>query len=154
MNTIASVLDKPATQIERPKPIPQGHYTFLVKGLPRSDKSAQKKTDFLEYTLVAQQAHEDVDAEALAAWMTRADGSTRVITDIVQKPKFYLTEGAAFMLKDFIEACNVDESEYETLRQGSELVVNRQVVGAVSHRASDNGNIFAEVKTFSKLGEG
>lgn len=153
MNQIANILDKPASQVERPKPIPQGHYTFLVKGLPRADKSSQKKTDYFEYTLVAQAAHEDVDEEALTEWMTRADGSTKTIGDIVQKPKFYLTEGAAFMLKDFIEACGVEETEYETLRQGSELPVNRQVVGLVTHRATENGGIFAEVRSFSKVEE-
>lgn len=153
MNQIANILDKPASQVERPKPIPQGHYTFLVKGLPRADKSSQKKTDYFEYTLVAQAAHEDVDEKALTEWMTRADGSTKTIGDIVQKPKFYLTEGAAFMLKDFIEACGVEETEYETLRQGSELPVNRQVVGLVTHRATENGGIFAEVRSFSKVEE-
>lgn len=158
MNTLAgtlaaSILDKPASNIERPKPVPQGHFTFVVQGMPREDKSAQKKTDFWEYTLKAIHAHEDVDSEALTAWYTRADGSTKTIGDIIQKPKFYLTEGAAFMLKDFIEACGVDESEYESLRQGGQMLTNRQVVGLISHRASDNGNIFAEVRSFSKIEE-
>ncbi len=149
--SLTSALDRPASSVERPKPVPVGHYTFIIQGMPREDKSSQKKTPFWEYQLKAIHAHDDVDSEALTAWYQRADGSTKTIGDINMKPKFYLTDEALFMLKDFIEATGIEESEYETLRQGAQMLTNRQVVGLVTHKPTENGNMFAEVRGFSKV---
>ena len=46
-----ALLDTPASDVERPKPLPQGSYTAVTVGLPRPDKSAKKQTEFLEWTL-------------------------------------------------------------------------------------------------------
>ena len=62
-----ALLDKPASEIERPKPLPQGGYICTVKGLPKFDKSSKKQTEFVEFTLQPVEAMEDVDQEALAS---------------------------------------------------------------------------------------
>ncbi len=62
-----ALLDKPASDVERPKPLPQGSYHCIVKGLPRFDKSSKKFTEFVEFTLQPTSAGEDVDEEDLEA---------------------------------------------------------------------------------------
>ena len=60
-----SILDTPATEVERPKPLPAGTYDAIVKGLPEFGESSQKKTPFARFTLAMQSAGEDVDEEEL-----------------------------------------------------------------------------------------
>lgn len=148
---ISNILDRPASSIERPKPLPQGNYVWVVKGMPRHDKSAQKKTPYVEYKVSPLSAGDDVDQEALTEWATKPDGSTRVLQEHEAKLTFYLTEGSAFMLKDFIGHCGIEEEGFENLRQGSEMVPGCQFGGTITHRVSDNGGVFAELKTTYKL---
>ena len=74
----ASVLDMPASDIERPKPLPVGSYVCVVQGQPRIDKSAKKQTEFVEYTLKLLEALDDVDADGLEAVGGIKDKTTKV----------------------------------------------------------------------------
>lgn len=134
-----SILDRDSSTIEKPKPMPVGHYTFVVQGLPRYDKSKQKQTEFAEFTVTPIAADEDVDANALAA-MGGFEGKKMRLT-------FYLTEDAAWRLVKFLDDCGVEDG---ILRQRAESANGAQFKGEVAHSASQDGeSVFANiVKTF------
>ena len=140
-----SILDKPASAIERPKPIPPGTYLTVVQGLPRYDKSSKKQTEFVEFTLALAAAMDDVDSEALEA----AGG----IVGKTLRATYYLTEDAAWRLKKFLTDLGFDtESDKFTLRQMIEESVNQQVYAKVKQRPSQDGKaIFAELADTAKV---
>ena len=135
----ASVLDMPASDIERPKPLPVGSYVCVVQGQPRIDKSAKKQTEFVEYTLKLLEALDDVDADGLE--------SVGGIKDKITKVTFYLTENSVYRLKEFLEHCGVDMEEEGSLRQYIAEAPGKQVVAHIIHEASQDGDaVYARVK--------
>lgn len=125
-----SVLDKPTTEIERPKPIPQGTYVFAIQGMPRFDKSTKKGTEFVEFTCKILQAGEDVDPEELQAMGGIADKTL--------KHTFYLTENSIYRLKEFlIDDLRIEEEA--TLRPMIEKAVGAQFMAQIKHTPSDDG---------------
>jgi hypothetical protein len=141
----ASILDRPATEIERPKPLPPGTYRCLVKGLPRYDKSSKKQTEFVEFTLTPTAAESDVNEEDLAA-MGGFQGKEIRAT-------YYLTEDAAWRLKNFLEHCGFDiEDSEHTLREMCEQAAGSEVYATLKHRASQDGkSVFAELADTAKV---
>lgn len=133
----ASLLDKPASLDDRPKTQPQGSYLCIIKGLPRYDKSSKKQTDFVEFTAQVLQAGPDVDEDDLAAWLTKADGSTVAISDKTIKLTYYITEGSIFMLNDFLDHCGTDDSK--SRRERIDDTPNAEVVVYIRHEARQDG---------------
>ena len=140
--SFASILDRAPSEIEKPKPLPQGSYITVLVGQPRFDKSAKKQTDFVEFQHKLLSAQEDVDEDEL-----KALGG---IKDKVMKNTFYLTEGATWRLKEFLEHCGIDMDEVESLREAVEQTPGKQVGVFVNHEASQDGtSVFARIgKTF------
>lgn len=137
MANFSDILDKPATEIERPKPLPVGTYTWVVRGLPRYDKSTKKGTPYAEFTLECLGPGDDVDVEALE----EAGGFTGKTLRLT----FYLTEEAAYRAKDFAIDCGV-EIEGLTLGQMLEACNGCQVLAEVRHQASEDGErIYAQI---------
>lgn len=133
-----SILDRPASSIEKPKPWPVGTYTAVVTGLPRQDKSAKKQTPFVEFTLKPLQAEEDVDQEALEAMGGLGEKTIR--------NTYYTTEDATWRLIKFLEDCGLEAEEDESIRQLLDKTPGCQVKINIKHRASDDGEtIFAEI---------
>lgn len=145
-----SLLDKAPSEIERPKPGPEGSYLWVVQGLPRMDKSSKKQTEFVEFTIKCVAAGDDVDPDALDLFLTMPDGTKKPLGDFVQKATFYLTESSLWRLKDFLKHCGIDLDETESLRQAIEETPNCQVVGYVKHESSQDGeSVFARVDKFA-----
>jgi len=140
MSNLTSILDRTQNEIERPKPIPAGTYTFVIKGLPERGKSKQKGTPFIEYTLQAISASDDVDADELKDWMKRKDGTSRALSDYTTKATFYTTEEALYRLTDFFKHCGIDEDDERTLSELAETVVGSQVMGYIAHEPSKDGS--------------
>ncbi len=138
MANFASILDTPASDVERPKPLPVGTYTCVVKGLPRFDESSKKKTPFVEFGLQPLAAGEDVDADDLEAMGGFAN---RMI-----KATYYLTEDASWRLKKFLaDDLGIDPDD-KTLGQMIDETPGKQVFASLKHRASDDGqSVFAEL---------
>lgn len=137
MASFSSILDKPASEVERPKPLPVGTYLCVVKGLPRFDKSTKKGTDFVEFTMQIVQPYDDVDQEALEA-MGGFQGKTI-------KSTYYITDDALWRLKKFIEDCGIDTEE-GSIRQLIEQTPNCQVAVTIKHTASEDGTtVYANV---------
>lgn len=137
-----ALLDKPGSEIERPKPLPQGSYVAMVQGLPRFDKSSQKQTEFVEFTLKLLSAQEDVDADELKDLGGLADKTI--------KATYYITEGALWRLKEFLTSCGLDADGDGSLRELIEETPGQQVGIFINHEASRDGtSVFARVgKTF------
>ena len=135
-----SILDRAPSEIEKPKPLPQGSYITQIVGQPRFDKSTKKQTEYVEFTHKLLAAQEDVDEDEL-----KALGGVK---DKVMKNTFYLTESAAWRLKEFLEHCGIDEAD--SLREMIEETPGKQVGIFINHEASQDGtSVFARVgKTF------
>lgn len=141
-----SILDTPAENVERPKPLPAGTYDVIVKGMPEHGQSSQKKTPFVRFTYALTAAGEDVDEEELAELLTAKDGSTVPISERTIRDTYYTTPDSLFRLTDALEAMGID-SEGKTIRQMLDETPNSDLRIVVGHRASEDGqSIFAEVK--------
>lgn len=145
-----SLLDTSTDDVERPKAMPEGSYLWTVKGMPRFDKSSKKQTEYAEFTLVCTAAGDDVDHEALDAYLTMKDGTKKGLSESIQRATYYLTEGSLFRLKDFLQHCGI-ELEGRSLRECIDDTPNCQVGAYIRHEASNDGeSIFGRIgKTFS-----
>ena len=102
--TFSSVLDTPSSQIDRTvKQLPPGTYTAMVVGQPRIDKSTKKGTEFSEYTMRIMEAHDDVDEDALEEYLTRSDGTKKLLQDCTIRNTYYHTEAAIGRLLTFFD---------------------------------------------------
>lgn len=142
-----SILDRNPTEVEKPKPIPAGTYSTIIIGQPRFDKSSKKQTEFVEFShkIVAQ--GEDVSEEDLNEALTKPDGSVRPLQDIVMKNTFYLTENAAWRLKDFLKDVGFDvDDDSVSMREMVEGCAGRSVGVFVKHEPSQDGTtVFAKI---------
>lgn len=142
---LSSILDRQGTEIERPKPLPVGTYRVIVVGAPRFDKSTKKGTDFVEFTLKYISAEEDVDEDDLKHALTKPSGESVALNEKTNKVTFYLTEDAAWRLKDFLKHCGV-YNEDQSLRQMIAQTTNCEVLATVKHTPSDDGEaIYANI---------
>jgi hypothetical protein len=153
--TFESILDMPAADVERPKPLPAGTYDAIVQGLYEEGASAQKKTQFVQFTFAIQAADEDVDEDDLAEYLTSKDGVTKALSGVTLKnnsTKFYTMNAdgtrseALFRLTDFFTHCGIDQ-EGKSIRQCLSETPNCSVKILIGHVASQDGEqIFAELK--------
>lgn len=144
--SFADILDMPAADVEKPKGLPAGSYQMLVSGLPEHGKSAKKQTPYVEFTCKILSAGDDVDEDELKAWATRADGSTRPLTDATTKATYYTTPDAIWRLTTFLEHLGLDV-EGKSIRDLLEEAPNCQFTGYIRHEPSQDGQM-----VFSRLG--
>ena len=134
----SSILDAAPSEVERPKPLPQGTYTAVVQGLPRQDKSTKKQTPYVEFTLAILANGVDVDQDELKA-MGGFSGKTMRAT-------FYLTEGAAWRLDEFLEHLGIELDGKKSRAEMIEEAPGKQVGVYVKHTPSQDGqSIYAEI---------
>lgn len=142
--SFADILNRPATEVEAPKPLPVGTYLASVKGLPEFNKVGQQDRDVADFTLVLIQAEDDVDAEDLEAYGKTIQGRE-------MRARFFLTEDALYRLKDFMEKCGIDVTDKKkTLAQLINDVPGSQVKVYVTHRPNQDGSqIYNEIKSYA-----
>lgn len=149
MNTanFGSILDRAPSSVERPKPAPVGTYRTIISGLPKFDKSTKKQTEYVEFTHKFVSAGDDVDQEALGAYLSNPDGTKKALTDVTMKNTYYLTDNSLWRLKEFLEHCGFDMDDKDvSFRQAIESTVNQEVGVYVAHEASNDGtSIFAKI---------
>lgn len=154
MSNFASVLDKPSTDVGRPKPMPVGTYIGMITQLPKIDKSTKKGTEYSEYIIKFLSHQDDVDEDDLVTALTKASGEKVNLTEKTTKITFYHTEDSLWRLKQFFEHLDIpeedDDGETLTMRQRMQLVPNRQIGFHIKHAASEDGEaVFANIdKTF------
>lgn len=139
------ILNKPAAEIDRPKPLPVGTYQWLVTGLPRFDKSKEKQTPFYEFAVKCQAALDDVDEESLANWAEKANGERRQLTDFTTRLTFYITEDSIYRLQEFLEHCGIDLDD-KSIAQAVEETPNSSFIATIVHSPSKDGStVYANI---------
>jgi hypothetical protein len=147
-----SILDKPASQIDRPKPIPMGTYVTLIKGQPRHD-NAKTGTEFYEFTHQILEAGKDVDEDDLTAALTKASGEVTPLRDKSLRQTFYITEDSLYRLQEFGEHCGVDLEDVGSVRAMIAELPGKTVGVKVTHKPSDSGVIYANITSTFKVEE-
>lgn len=133
-----ALLDKPSSEVEKPKPLPQGSYTVVIQGLPKFDKSTKKGTEYVEFTYKVLAAAEDVDSDELALMGGIADKTMR--------DTYYITENSLWRLKEMLVNCGIEDDDNKSLRQMIEETPGCQLVVHIKHTASQDGqSVFANV---------
>lgn len=121
---LSAILDKPADSFQAPPPLPVGGYHCVVQGLPEQIESSKKKTPGFRFLLTPVAYDEDVDEKELEA-IGGLEGKT------IRNDQ-WVTEGSAFMLREFLENCGID-SDGKTLAQMIDEVPNTEVMVYIKH---------------------
>jgi hypothetical protein len=152
--TFGSILDKPSSEIERPKPLPTGTYQCIVDGQPRMDKSSKKGTEFVEFSLRPMGALDDVNEKDLIAALTSGDGSVKALSDKRIRATYYLTEDALWRLKKFlVNDLQITEGK-KKIRQMVSEAQNQQVLATIKHVPSEDGTgIFPQLASTAPVAE-
>jgi hypothetical protein len=137
MASFNDILNKPAAEIEAPKPHPAGTYLAIIDGPGEFTKMGKDQTDVLKVKFKLMQAGPDVDAEALAA----AESLGKTIT-----ANYFLTDAAIYRLKEMMEHAGL-ELGTKSVGQLIPELPGQQINIVIGHRPSADGQrIFAEVK--------
>jgi hypothetical protein len=134
----ASLLGQSADEIEKPKPLPMGTFTFQV-GEHRFDESAKKKTPFVEFKVTPKVAQEDVDEDLLAEVKNWQEREMRLT--------YYLTDDAIWRLKDFLEHCGISTAG-RTLGECVPETAGALVNGYVKHDVNGE-DVYANISSTS-----
>ena len=137
------LLSQNMDEVKEPMPLPPGTYTLTVVDMEQGE-SAKKHTPFIQFNYTVADIGPDVDSDDLE----EAGGTESVIGKKI-RDQFYLTEGALFRLKNFLEACGHDvegKTFAELLPETSGCSVNAYI----SQRPNDDGTKFyAEIKSYA-----
>lgn len=145
-----SILDTPADKVERPKPLPAGTYSAIVKGMPEHGKSAKKNTPFVKFAYVLQEAFDDVDEDELTNCLTNAEGEVISLSSKSISDTYYTTPDSLYRLTDALEAMGIDLTD-KTIRAALDETPNCSINVVVSHRTPEGSDqVFAEVKRIMK----
>lgn len=139
----AKILGKQTSAIEKPKPLPLGHYIFNNPALPKFIDIGKNATPCAEFGLIVLAPGDDVDAEQLAAYGEWKGKSVRF--------RMFLTEASEYRTKEELSDVFGIDQEGKTLGQMFNETVNKQVVGEIGHRPSEDGTeMFHEIKKLAK----
>lgn len=130
-------------EIEKPKPVPEGSYVALIKGVEYGETKSDKKTPYARVNLELVQALSDVNEASLSAFGP--------VTGKKMRLDFYLTEEALFRLQDFILDDIGLDMKGMTLDQALPQIINNQVGVKIRHKfdEKDATKVYTEVeKTF------
>jgi hypothetical protein len=151
MNTFASILDRPASEIEAPKAMPVGTYVCSVQGLPKYDKT-RNGNEYAEFTFKYLRPFENDDGESdVDLELLEAMGGVR---ERVLKNKFWLGDDSTWRLKQFlIDHLQIEEEPNSTLRHYIDQSPGRQFLVTIKHVPSEDGKqIYANVAGTAAIG--
>jgi len=130
-----AMLRKNMNDVKKPQPIPEGTYRGRISG-HSYDESAQKKTPFVRFQIIPQEAAEGVDSDDLA---TTLQGQP--ITSKKLRMDYYLTDEALYRLKDLFASCGID-SDGRTLEECIQDMDHKNVLIEVTKSPSQDGETF------------
>ena len=147
-----SILDKPASEAERPPAMPAGTYLGVVQGLPRKDKSSKKQTDFIEYNIKLLKPYENEDGETdVDADELKAMGG---IKDKEMKLTFYITEKSEYRHKEFLEDDLGLDIEGKSHWEAAQEAAGQQLLVFVKQTPREDGKgMFSEIAKTMPVGE-
>jgi hypothetical protein len=155
--TFSSILDAPASESVRPPALPAGTYLAVIKGLPQRGQSAKKKTDFIEYTLLAMGPYTnaegecDVDADELKAF----EEVSGPVKGKELKRTFYMTEKSAYRHKEFL----ADDLRLDFPEDASHWAIAQQTGGTqvlvhMHQKPTDDGKgVYSEIASTAPVEE-
>lgn len=148
MTNFTDILNKRGAAVERPKPLPTGHYIGMVKGLPEQTTIGKNNTPALVFTIALTQPLEDVDASALLE-VGGVGGKTMRHTLYLQGKDDNAQKAVEFRLRQFIEQLGCfDESK--TFSEMISETPGRAIRIQVQHRPSEDGQmIYTDIKSTS-----
>lgn len=137
-----SVLDKPATSIEEPKPMPLGTYIGAVQGSPKMREVGKtEKFDVIDFNLKLISPYKDVDQSALQEW-----GDLSVARPL-QKSVFYGTpEGDWNLIQFLTDHLGIDPTN-KTVRQMLPEASGKQCLVVIKHEPYVDANNKAKLAT-------
>lgn len=151
MPNLADILDTPASEIERPKPLPVGSYVAMVKGRHREDVSSKKGTPFVEFTLQLLEAMDDVDPDDLQEALTKPSGDVIPLREKTVRATYYVTEDAKWRLKKFLTDLGID-ADGVSLKQMLDEAPGKHCRIVIKHQTSEDGEAtFANVSATARI---
>ena len=136
-----------ANEIEKPPALPAGTYTWAVSGPHTQRATNNGDWDIIEFPLVAVEASDDVDPEALEAFGSLSAARNRLSfmfsTDPAKKAD---NDRTVYRLKRFLlDTLRVEAEPDATLRELLAAAPNMQFRGQAKWRPADDGEIYVDV---------
>lgn len=153
MANISDILNRPAENVEAPKPLPVGSYLCVIKGLPEQGESSKRKTPYLRFTYQITSPLADVDEDAIKEYEAISSGESSSIIGRTLTNDYYTTEAALFMLTDFLGHCGIDFSGGKSISAAIDETPNTEVVVVIKHEESNNGRWYARVARTANASE-
>ena len=134
MSALTDYLSQKREEIERPKLLPIGHYTWQIMDQPDERESRDGAWGFLTYPCQAAQAEADVDSDLLEEFGTLA--GVRVYHRFffpLDPDKVHERERAAFAHRQFLEAAGLFEEEDDTVAEAVLRAKGAMFIAPASH---------------------
>lgn len=140
MVDVAAILDKQTDEIKRPKPAPTGVYEAIIQSY-RFDESSKKKTPFVEFEIKLLSVRGEVDDDLL-----ETAGGMSEVGKKGYSATYYLTDNAAFMLKDYLIDVLGMNGSGRTIGEMLPETVNAKMLVTIIHKTSEDGkNTYANI---------
>ena len=147
--TFQDILSRKVSEVERPEPMPLGHYHFVNPALPKlADNVGKDSQKVVEFTLSLVQPQEDVDLEQLRDYTSRFGQFPKPV-----RLSFFITraDGSVDLwpLKRFLtETLKIPDGGDEDFQRMINDSVNRQGIAKIKHRPDKNGTqLYPEVES-------
>lgn len=141
--SFAALLDKPADEIEAPKPIPTGFYRVTNTKFEMGE-SNQKKTPFVRFEVALLSVEAEVDEDEL-----EAAGGTEGKT---LRQTFYLTPDSMFRVKQFATDILGVDTKGLSLGEVIQSCLQIPYIASVTHTQSPDGTrVYTEIGTTAKI---
>lgn len=135
------ILNKPASAIEKPKPLPAGQYICSIDGIPEHATVNDKPIIKIKLKPLMPQA--DVDSAEL---MAQGGIGIRTLNHTL-----WLEEDSLFRVKEFCQKFGIDETG-KTLGQMVSELPGRQAIVEVIHKPSkDQSELYANPGKFFQM---
>ena len=145
MTSFSDILNRPASEVKKPPPLPAGSYICLVDGLFKERDF--NGTPIIEFNLKPVQAREDVNQTELA----ETGGLNRMLRHSIWL-KNQAGDDTSYQLKRFLEDHLQISSAGKTLLQMAGECPGKQVLAVVKHTPSKDGTeLFANVASTAQV---
>lgn len=146
MSTFTDILNKSMEDIKPPQPLPIGTYMAIVDGVPEIKQIGRQGNSAAVVKFKVLQPQPDVDSSAL---IEALDG--KQLTDVSVASNFFLTDAAAYRLKDFLGILGISLTG-KSLGQGLNEAPGKSVLLSIGHRPSDDGKaMYMDVKGYAAV---
>lgn len=128
-----ALLSKRTTEVERPKPLPEGTYTGIIE--KREFGETKNKDSNLKFTISQIQPGDDVNQDEIGSF----DFSKRKTSTT-----FLITDTALYRLSEFLSKLEGGADGSRSLSELIEDAVQKEVTFSISHRMSQDGSAVYE----------